>query len=276
MPSNDLSITSWNVNSINARLDRVFHYLQNEKPNVLCFQELKCVEEKFPEAELAELGYQSVVFGQQRYNGVAIIADQTMTNVRRGIGHNYSGPHGDDSRVLSVDIAGVTVVCVYAPNGKDVTHPGFEQKLTWYEAFCDYLEATLAMNEKTVVLGDFNIVPEAIDSHDENDGIFHTEQERDALQQIINLGFVDSYRVNSQKQEFSWWDYRRLAFPKGHGLRIDLALVSKPLVESCKTSVIHREHRKAKLQGLEQTETKPSDHAPIMIELAVEPQGLQT
>jgi exodeoxyribonuclease-3 len=257
-----MKIVTWNVNSIRARQERLLSYLQAKSPDVLCLQELKCLEDKFPALELKALGYEAAVFGQKTYNGVAILAKDPITDVVRGIPDDEEDPQ---SRVIGGTVRGVRIFSVYAPNGQAVDSPAYQYKLTWYGRLRRYLDAHFKPSDKVVVTGDFNVAPEPIDVHDpvlwEGQTLFSLP-ERAALTELMGFGLKDLFRQHHPNEEkrFSWWDYRMLGFQKNKGLRIDHVLASAPLAEVCRASDIDREERKG---------TGASDHAPVWADFDV-------
>ncbi|MFZ5471350.1 MAG: exodeoxyribonuclease III [Myxococcota bacterium] len=256
-----MKIASWNINSIRARTERLCAWLEANKPDVLCLQELKCQEDQFPFAEVGAAGYRAVVHGQKTYNGVAILAREEPVDVLRGLSDHREDPQ---SRVIAATVRGVRVVCLYAPNGQAVDSPAFLYKLEWFGRLRSYLETRHKKDEPLVLTGDFNVAPAAIDTHDpelwEGQTMF-TQREREALAEVTSFGLVDTFRtLHPEESKFSWWDYRMLAFPKNRGLRIDHLFVTQPLAEKLVAADIDREARKGK---------QPSDHAPVWAEFAV-------
>ena len=258
--SQELRIACWNVNSITARLDRVRSYVSRVNPDILCLQELKTVEEKFPVAEFEELGYKSSIYGQKTYNGVAILSNVLPISVQKGLG--CGGELDEQARVIRADFKSLSIINVYAPNGQAVDSDKYSFKLRWYKQFREYLKECLTNQSALLVLGDFNIAPEDKDVFDPiawRESILCSTAERSALHEILALGFYDALRLHHQESGiYSWWDYRQLSFPRNNGLRIDLCLISKTLVSKCLDSGIDREERKG---------PQPSDHAPIWVDI---------
>jgi len=253
-----MKIASWNVNSVKARRERLLSWLDRHKPDVLCLQELKTVEDGFPSADVFELGYHAVLLGQKTYNGVAILARESPEDVRL----NMDDGDGDsESRLISAKVAGVRVICCYVPNGQEITSDKFTYKLRWLDRLIAYLARNHSPAEPLVVCGDFNIAPEDRDCYaplEWSDSVLCHPAVRERFQQLCAWGLVDTYRLHEQAAgKYSWWDYRMLAFPKGRGLRIDFVLASRALSERCVAVAIDREERKGKL---------PSDHAPVIAE----------
>jgi exodeoxyribonuclease III len=256
-----MKLATWNVNSLNVRLPRLLDWLATTAPDVACLQETKLEDHRFPHDALAEAGYDAHFAGQKTYNGVAILARRGLAveHVTRGI------PQYQDTqqRVIAATIAGIRVICVYVPNGQAVGSEKYVYKLGWFDAATRYIAAQLAAHPLLAVLGDFNVAPEDRDVHDPAlwaGQVLASEPERAALRGILDAGLADSFRLFDQPpQTFSWWDYRMLAFPKNHGLRIDLVLMSAALAGRCTSCHIDRNARKGE---------KPSDHAPVIAELA--------
>lgn len=255
-----MKIATWNVNSIRIRLERLLPWLQESQPDVVCLQELKCVDDGCPTEELKAIGYQSAWFGQKTYNGVGILARTEITDVVRGMGDGVEDTH---ARFIGATVGGVRVFSVYAPNGQEVGSPAYQYKLEFYARLRRYLDKHHQPNEPLALCGDWNVAPEPIDVHDpaawEGQTLFSLP-ERDALKTLCDFGLVDTWRrKHPGEQKFSWWDYRMLGFPKNKGLRIDHVLATSPLAEKIRASEIDREMRKGK---------QPSDHAPVLVDVA--------
>jgi exodeoxyribonuclease III len=255
-----MKIATWNVNSIRARKDRLLAWLQEARPDVMCLQELKCLDDEFPTAELSALGYHSASYGQKTYNGVAILARETpLTDVARGLGDDEEDPQ---CRLMAASVAGVRVLSVYAPNGQAVDSPAYVYKLRWFERLRRYLDTRHRPSDAVIVCGDFNVAPAPLDVHDpvlwQGQTLF-SEKERAALAQLSAFGLTDLVRVkNPTEPKFTWWDYRMLSFPKGKGLRIDHLLATETLAGRCTAADVDRQARKG---------AQPSDHAPVWAEL---------
>lgn len=256
-----MRLATWNVNSIAARLPLVLKWLEAAKPDVLCMQETKCVDEKFPAEAFAAIGYLSETFGQATYNGVAIVSRTKCEDTQRGFAEDLPGAQ---SRLLAATISGVRVVNVYIPNGQAVGTEKYVFKLDWMRRLRAFFDSTCAATDRALLCGDFNVAPEDRDVHDPNlwrGKILCSEGERASLEQVKQWGFVDAFRLhNASNKEFSWWDYRAGAFRRNLGLRIDHVWVSNGLAGYATSVVIDKEPR-----GWE----RPSDHAPVIVELAV-------
>lgn len=253
-----MKIATWNVNSILARLPLVLKWLDEARPDVLCLQELKCVEEKFPAAAFAELGYESAAYGQPTYNGVAILSRQPIENVQRGL---HDDEEGAQARLIAATVNGIRIVNVYIPNGQDVGTDKYIFKLTWMLRLRKFFNANYSVSETVLVCGDFNVAPEERDVHDPvkwEGRILCSKRERAALDEIKGWGFTDAFRQHTEDGgHYSWWDYRAGAFPRNHGMRIDHIWISEPLSASCTGSWIDVEPRRWE---------RPSDHTPVVAE----------
>jgi exodeoxyribonuclease-3 len=258
-----MKIATWNVNSLTARLQHVLDWLVANPVDVLCLQELKMSDDKFPLEVLKAAGYDSAVFGQKTYNGVAILSRAPVRDVLKNIG----GFADDHSRVISATLdtpAGpLRIVNGYFVNGQAPDSEKFVYKMKWLDGLHDWLRQELVAHPNLVLLGDFNVAPEDRDSYDPvglAGTIHHTPQERAHFNALLQLGLADSFRLFEQPpKSYSWWDYRMLGYQKNRGLRIDHVLVSQPLVPRVTSCVIDRVPRKWE---------KPSDHAPVTLELA--------
>ena len=252
-----MKLATWNVNSLNARMERVSEWLSEVQPDVLCMQETKMTDEQFPSLDFLQLGYESVHFGQGRWNGVAILSKVGLTDPLFGFA---DGREPDvDARIVWATCGGVRICSVYVPNGRELTNDHYTYKLDWFGRLRAHLDANHSPEEKLVILGDFNVAPTDIDvwSPAAFEGGTHVSQpERDALQRLKDWGLVDTLRERyPQDQIYSFWDYRNGDFHKRRGVRIDFLLSTPALAEHCSADLIDRNARKG---------TKPSDHAPVM------------
>ena len=251
-----MKIATWNVNSITARLPLVKQWLEMALPDVLCLQELKCMDEKFPAEELAELGYKSEVFGQRTYNGVAIVSRSGCTDVRRGLPDDEEGAQ---ARLIAATIEGVRVVNVYVPNGQFVGSDKYRFKLEWMQRLRRFFDKEFEKSEQVLLCGDFNVAPEERDVHDPlqwEGHVLFSKHERTALEKIREWGFEDAFRLHHEEGgHYSWWDYRQGSFRRNNGLRIDHIWVSRPLARRCTEVWIDKEPR---------TWERPSDHTPVI------------
>jgi exodeoxyribonuclease-3 len=270
-----MRIASWNINSVRMRQERLLEWLRDRRPDVVCLQEIKALEEQFPSAAFRELGYDSAVFGQKTYNGVAILSRYAMREVGRGLldgGAEGGAPQesggetgtGPEARLLAVTVGDLRVHSVYVPNGRTISSESYAHKLRWLGRLGEHLDR-LERGRPLLLCGDFNVAPDERDLYNPaafgQDVIFHQDV-RNAFARILGRGLIDTFRLFQEEAgHFSWWDYRMLAFPKNRGLRIDLILASADLVPRVTAAGIDREARKGKL---------PSDHAPIWVEVSVD------
>lgn len=256
-----MRIATWNVNSIRPRLEHLTGWLVRAAPDVVCLQETKVEDDKFPVDPLAEAGYKSVFFGQKTYNGVAILARHGLgiDDVKKGLEGDEPDAH---KRVIAATVEGVRIINVYVPNGQAVGTPAFAFKLEWFERLRAEIASRCSPEQELVLLGDFNVAPEPIDVHDpkrwEGQVLFHPD-ERAALKRLLDWGFIDGFRKHhAEPKMFSWWDYRMGAYKRNWGLRIDLALLTKPLAARSKDIWIDKTPREL---------DRPSDHAPVIVDL---------
>ncbi|MBN1942057.1 MAG: exodeoxyribonuclease III [Phycisphaerae bacterium] len=253
-----MKLATWNVNSIRSRLGRLEAWLRRHRPDVLCLQELKCTDEQFPYEALAGVGYQSAVFGQKAYNGVAILARQELRDVRRGFG---DGSPDTEARLISAEIEGVRVFSAYVPNGQVVGSEKFTYKLAWLARLADLLRRDFDPAAPIVLAGDFNVAVSDRDVYDPNawaESVLCVPEVRGALELVRQWGFVDVFaRFHPEGGVYSWWDYRRLAFPRNQGLRLDHVYATAAFTERCTSAYVDRDERKGE---------KPSDHAPVVVE----------
>ncbi|MEK6244965.1 MAG: exodeoxyribonuclease III [Pseudomonadota bacterium] len=254
-----MKLATWNVNSLRVRLPHLTDWLAQAMPDVMCLQELKLEDAKFPRAELEILGYQSAFSGQKTYNGVAILARAALRDASTGI----PGLQDEQKRVVAATVGDVRVVCVYCPNGQAVGSEKYAYKLRWFAALKDYLASELQRHPRLAVAGDFNVAPEDRDVHDPKawEGqVLVSEPERSAWRALLALGLKDSFRLFEQPEKiYSWWDYRMMGFRRNAGLRIDHVLVSAELAKRCTASTVDKAPRKLE---------RPSDHAPVIAELS--------
>lgn len=254
-----MKLATWNVNSLKVRLPHLLRWLAEHPVDILCLQETKLTDDKFPVAELNAIGYEVAFSGQKTYNGVAILSRLPITDVQK------NNPLFDDpqQRIVAATIGGLRVVCAYVPNGQALDSDKFVYKLAWLAALRDWLAQELAHHPQLAVLGDYNIAPEDRDVHDplEWEGSVHVSPpERAALATLAALGLQDAFRLFEQPEKsYSWWDYRMMGFRRNRGLRIDHILLSPALAAVCSACIIDREPRKWE---------QPSDHTPVVATLA--------
>jgi len=250
-----LKIATWNVNSLRVRLEHVLAWLKEHQPDVLALQETKVTDDKFPVDEFIALGYQVTFSGQPTYNGVALLSKEPLSTIDNVLPGMEDDPQ---KRFLAGTYEDIRIINVYVPNGAVVNSNKYLYKLKWLEALYKYAIIQNAVYDKAIIVGDFNIAPKDADVHDPEewvDKILVSPAERDALESLHNLGFIDTYRQFEQEENsFSWWDYRAASFRRNRGLRIDLILTNQILSTFCKQCHIDVEPRRLE---------KPSDHAPV-------------
>ena len=257
-----MRIATWNVNSVNARLETVARWVEQASPDVLCMQEIKCVDEKFPRETFERLGYNVTTHGQKTYNGVAILSKSPLEDVRRGL----PGDDADEqARYLEAVVSGprpVRVASIYLPNGNPVATEKFGYKLGWFARLQAHARGLLALEESLVLTGDYNVIPEPRDAeHPANwtgDALFQPES-REAFRALKWLGLTDAYlQADGAPGAYTFWDYQAGAWQRNNGIRIDFALLSPQAADRLRGCVIHRDVR-----GWD----KPSDHVPVVTEL---------
>jgi len=256
----ELSIATWNVNSIKARLANLLDWLRDNRPDVLLLQEVKCVAEAFPHEPIAELGYHSVVFGQKSYNGVAILSRHPLKEVRRGL----PGEAEDrQARYIEATTAGLRVASIYLPNGNPVDSDKFAYKIRWLERLRAHAARLLEDDDPVVLGGDYNVIPEERDCWDPaawaEDALFRPESRR-GFRALLYLGYYDAFRARHPEtgNAYTYWDYQGGAFQLDRGIRIDHILLSPPAVDRLVDAVIDSEPR---------GRPKASDHTPLVVTL---------
>jgi exodeoxyribonuclease-3 len=250
-----MKLATWNVNSLKVRLPHVLQWLADNPVDVLCIQETKLTDDKFPVTEIETAGYHAAFTGQKTYNGVAILSKHPISEVVK----NNPLFEDEQQRIIAATINDVRVVCAYVPNGQTVDSDKYHYKLKWLLSFRDWLKKELEIHPNLAVLGDYNIAPEDRDVHDPvlwQGQVLVSDLEREALQRLVDLGLKDAFRLFDQAEKsFSWWDYRQMAFRRNMGLRIDHILLSAPLAARCRECVIDKLPRKWE---------QPSDHTPVV------------
>lgn len=256
-----MKIATWNVNSVLARLPHLTRWLDAAQPDVVCLQETKCTDDKFPIDVLKEHGYGCISFGQQSYNGVAILARSECDAVQRGYPGAEEASH---ARLLATRVGGLAIVNVYIPNGQAVGSDKYHFKLDWMKRLRSFFDANYQNNEPVILCGDFNVAPEDRDVHNPmlwQERIMCSNAERSALNEVKDWGFIDCFRRHHQEGgKFSWWDYRAGAFRRNHGLRIDHIWTTESLANRNTETWIDIEPR---------TWERPSDHAPIIADFEI-------
>src|SRR3954454_25407289 len=258
-----MRIATWNVNSLKARLPRVEEFLGYADVDVLCLQETKLADKNWPALTFQELGYDSVHYGQGQWNGVAILSRVGISDPSTGFGDAPVDPYEGDARVLVATCAGIRVVTVYVPNGREVGTEFYERKLHWLSSMYDWVSATHTPDDPLVICGDFNVAPTDRDVWDAKRfvGSTHvTEPERKAVTRLVEWGLEDTFRRVYPDADglFSYWDYRAGDFHQHRGMRIDLVLATPPVAERITWAGVDRNARKG---------TGPSDHAPVIVDL---------
>jgi exodeoxyribonuclease-3 len=258
-----MRIATWNINGIKARIENLLHWLRDASPDVVCLQEIKCVDEAFPSLEIGDLGYNIAVHGQKALHGVAILSKLPLEDVTRGL----PAADGDSQpRFLAALVAGesgaIRVASAYMPNGNPIGSEKFDYKLTWLQRLEDWARAELRREEALVIAGDYNIIPEPIDAkYPENwttDALFQPEP-RAAFRRLTALGLTDAVRsVNDGGGIYTFWDYQAGAWQKNNGIRIDHLMLSPEAADRLRQAGIDRHLR---------AWDKPSDHVPVWIEL---------
>jgi exodeoxyribonuclease III len=255
-------LATWNINSLNARVNRVEEWVSYAAPDVLCLQETKLGDAAFPALTFGEWGYETVHHGQGQWNGVAIASRVGLADVVHGFAPGIEPD--TEARIVSAVCGGVRVVSVYVPNGRAVGHEQYQYKLEWLERLRRHVDAIASPDSEVLVAGDFNIAPADADVYDPAAfaGETHvSEPEREQLERLQSWGLTDLFRLvyPDAGRVFSWWDYRRGDFHEGRGMRIDLMLGTVPVASRTRYALIDRHARKGKL---------PSDHAPLLVDLA--------
>ena len=258
-----MRLATWNVNSLAVRLPQLLDWLAAQSAtapvDAMVLQETKLTDGKFPQAEIEAAGYAVQFHGQKTYNGVALLSRGAALDVVK----NIPGLDDEQARVIAGTVNGVRIVGVYIPNGQAPDSDKFVYKMRWLQALQDWVRGELALHPHLVLMGDFNIAPDDRDVYDPIgwEGQIHcTPQERAHFKALVELGLVDAFRLFEQPiKSWSWWDYRNLAFRKNQGLRIDIILTSEALRNRVRACVIDKLPRKNE---------RPSDHAPVLIELA--------
>jgi exodeoxyribonuclease III len=258
-----MRITTWNVNSVKQRLGHLVAFLGEASPDVLCLQELKCVDEAFPRAEVEAAGYNVATHGQKGFNGVAILSKRPLEDVRRGL-------PGDDEDVQARYLEGVVateggvvrVASIYLPNGNPVDSPKFPYKLAFMDRLARHANALRLLEEPLVLAGDYNVIPEPQDASDPEawvgDALFRPES-RAKFRALLNSGLTDALRACDDRAGlYTFWDYQAGAWARNHGIRIDHLLLSPEAADRLVSTTIHKG-----LRGLE----KPSDHVPVSVDL---------
>lgn len=256
-----IKISTWNVNSINARLENLLNYLHEEQPDILLLQELKCTNDKFPHQPLEDLGYNIAVNGQKTYNGVAILSKYQFSDVAYNFPNN---PIPNESRYIEAWVnfknESIKVASVYVPNGQSLDSDKYPIKLEFLKQLENYYHKLLLSSEKILIGGDFNVALTELDMFDPEgfeETILVSSKERKALRQFIATGLVDSYRMTHHQEKdncYTWWDYRANSFNLNKGMRIDYLFCSLEMAQTASNSFTSKKCR---------ADLKPSDHIPV-------------
>jgi exodeoxyribonuclease-3 len=254
-----LTLATWNVNSLKVRLGHLKDWLAAHPVDVMCLQETKLPDDKFPTEDLVLAGYESVFAGQRTYNGVAILTRRATVGLPTDVQAGLPGFPDEQKRLLTATVADARIVCAYFPNGQAVGTDKYDYKLRWMGALAQWLRGELERHPALALAGDFNVAPEDRDVHDPKawEGqVLFSEPEKQAFRQLTGLGLADSFRLFDQpERSYTWWDYRMLAFRRKMGLRIDHILLSPVLAARCTQCTIDVEPRRRE---------QPSDHAPVI------------
>jgi exodeoxyribonuclease-3 len=256
-----MRLATWNINGLRARLDFVLHWLKSRQPDIVGLQELKIEEDQFPRRVFEAAGYSTLVHSQKAWNGVAILSRDPMELVTEGL----PGQEKYGARLIGARSKELSFLTVYCPNGKSVDHSDFPLKLAWFDGLQAFLEKEHSPHKALVLCGDLNLCPSPKDTWNEKVSkgkIFHTPEERERFQSLIDWGLMDLYRNKYPDEiKYSWWDYRGGAFHLNQGLRIDFLLGTEAIVQRVQDVVIDRDYRKKK-DGM-----TTSDHTPVYVDL---------
>ena len=265
-PGATVTLATWNVNSIRARLDSVVRWLQSNPVDLLCLQETKVTDEQFPLEPWENLGYQIYCYGQKSYNGVALVSRSPLTDVSYGFGGVLDpaivGDLDQQKRLITAQLQGIRVVNVYVPNGSSPDSEKYTYKMSWLATLKTYLETLQQRGEEIHICGDFNVALEDRDIYNpqgKQNHIMATPEERQALQEVLALGLADAFRkFTPDGGHFSWWDYRAGSFARNRGWRIDHHYLSQGLYDRALACKIDAEPR---------SWPQPSDHTPVVLTL---------
>lgn len=257
-----MKIATYNVNGINGRLDSLLVWLKEAQPDIVCLQELKAPDDKFPAVAIAKAGYGAIWHGQKSWNGVAILArNAAPIERRRGL---PGDPEDTHSRYIEAEVAGVTIGCLYLPNGNPAPGPKFDYKLRWFKRFSQHAKRLLKSGKPVVLAGDYNVMPTDLDVYAperwRDDALFRPEV-REAYRKIVQQGWTDAVRaLNPEKRIYTFWKYWRNAFARDAGLRIDHFLLSPQVAKKLKACGVDKDVR---------ARPGSSDHAPVWIEVTL-------
>ena len=261
-----MRIATWNINSIRQRLDHLQAWLKEREPDIVCLQEIKCIDDAFPRENFERLGYNVAVHGQKTFNGVALLSKLPFDEVAPGlIGDKEDVQARFLEALVSTKTGVLRVVSLYLPNGNPPASEKYFYKLKWMDRLIAFSLERLKLEEPMLLAGDYNVIPAAVDARNPaawvNDALF-LPQTREKFRALINLGLTDALRAGSESDDlFTFWDYQAGAFQKNNGIRIDHLLLSPQATDSLVDAGIDRHVR-----GWD----KPSDHAPVYVDLSIE------
>ncbi len=260
---NRVRIATWNINSVNRRLEHLTAWMETAQPDVVCIQETKCATADFPDLVFAGLGYESVCLGTGAWNGVAIVSRVGLDDIRDNLADQPEWEGKVEPRAIAATCGGIRLWSLYIPNGRTIDHEHYQYKLQWLKALSETARTELATYPDLALLGDFNVAPTDDDVYDIaafQDSTHVTEQERAGLELIKATGLIEvEPRPLKYDRAFTFWDYRQLAFPKNRGMRIDLVYATPSVAGRITDAYSDREARKGK---------SASDHAPVVVDLA--------
>ncbi|MCT7375323.1 exodeoxyribonuclease III [Chelativorans salis] len=259
-----MKIATWNINGVKARIDNLLHWLREAEPDIVCLQEIKSVDEQFPREPIESLGYHVETSGQKGFNGVAILSKLRFDEVTRGLPGNDADEQARFIEgVFSTKTGALRVVSLYLPNGNPVASEKFAYKLGWMERLEGWTRARLALEEPLVLAGDYNIIPEPADAKNADawlDDALYQPESRQAFRRLTNLGMTDALRsVSDQPGVYTFWDYQAGAWQKNNGIRIDHLMLSPEAADRLSSTSVQKHTRAWE---------KPSDHVPVVVELA--------
>ncbi len=265
-------IATWNINSVSVRTDRLVAWLAAAEPDVLCLQELKVAASEFPVEVVSTLGYEVAAHGDGRWNGVAVLSRVGIADVQRDLPGQPAYDGSVEPRAVGATCGPVRIWSLYIPNGRTPEDPHYDYKLRWLDALRATAAGELAAGSPSVYLGDFNIAPTDDDVYDRAafDGSTHvTEPERARLAALVDTGLVEVVpRALKYDTNYTYWDYRQLAFPKNNGMRIDLVFAAPAVAAAVTDAYVDREARKPGKSPKEGPKpAPPSDHAPVVVDL---------
>ena len=257
-----MKIATYNVNGINGRLSVLLRWLKEAQPDIVCLQELKATDDKFPEVELLKAGYSSIWHGQKSWNGVAILSrGQKPIETQRGLPGDYEDLQ---SRYIEAAVKGIIIGCIYLPNGNPAPGPKFDYKLAWFKRLNKYAKELLKTEMPIILAGDYNVIPTDMDCHKaeswKDNALFFSESKA-AYKKLVTQGWTDALRdLYPNETIFTFWDYFRNAYNRNAGIRIDHFLLSPQLAKQLTAAGVDREVRSWE---------KTSDHAPTWIKLSI-------